>query len=116
MEEKKADNRYMELSDRNKRNYDIDSKIDSEKSRIDRLDDFGECICALQKNLNDLSELISSSIKGGNVVRQIEALNEDNNHNISDMLNYVINEKNNSEAKIKELYKEKDKKEEKKEE
>jgi len=119
MEEKRADNRYIESYDRNRKSYDIDSKIDAERARINKLDDLEGDVYSLKKSLDSAIELLGKSIKGGPATNRLIALDDENNSSFSALRNYIRSEKSNSEKKIRELYKEKEireKEEEKKKE
>ena len=112
METKKADNRFIKSNDVKKDNRDIDMQISNEQNRINKLDSLEESIYTIKNDLNNIIEMLGKSIKGGNITNQLNDIETDSYDSVKSLKDYVVTERNKSESKIRELYKEKEKKEE----
>jgi len=105
MEEKKADNRLIE--NKNKMN-EINSKLDYEKNKMKRLDDMEELFVSLNKDINKCVELLGESIKGKNVSRRLNSVQENNNINLRKGMVNIEEERESIKKNIVELSNEKD--------
>ena len=105
MEEKKADNRLIE--NKNKMN-EINSKLDYEKNKMKRLDDMEELFVSLNKDINKCVELLGESIKGKNVSRKLNSVQENSNINLKKGMVNIEEERANIKQNITKLSNEKD--------
>lgn len=110
MEEKKADNRLLEIK---KKNNKIDNKLAEEHNLINKLDSIEEELYSLKKTSNNCIELIRLSMKGGNINRVLESMIEDNKEYFSNTFAKIEEQRKFSQDRIKNLNQEKDKLKEK---
>ena len=55
----------------------IDNKINTEKNKIKKIDSIEESFVSLNNNINKCIDLLSASIKGGNVEKKLDAIREE---------------------------------------
>ena len=117
--DKKADNSIINVD--KAKIKEIDSKIELEKNKMKNLDDMEEIFVSLNKNISKCVELLQKSIKGNNVTRKLNSIEEENKNNFSrsiqnieyerekikSNLSLLNDEKEDYEEKLKEENKEK---------
>jgi len=79
--DKKADNSIINI-DKTKIK-EIDSKIDLEKNKMKNLDDMEEIFVSLNKNISKCVELLGKSIKGNNITKRLNSIEEENKNNFA---------------------------------
>ena len=106
MEEKFADDRRIEK----KREISaIDEMIDDEKRKMHDMDEMEHIFISIKKNIETTTELLSQSIKGGNVNHILDSVTTNTGKVVSTTLTNVIDDRDEIKNKIKNLS---DKKEE----
>ena len=106
MEEKRADDRRIEK----KRELNaIDEMISDEKRKIHNMDEMEYNFISIKKNIDTTAELLSKSIKGGNINRVLDSVTANTGKIVSGALTNVDNDREVSKNKIRYLS---DKKEE----
>ena len=104
--EKVADNI---ISERKQQIYQIEDRIDSEKSKLNKISDIEDNFIALNKSLNRCIELVSSSVKSKKNTYMYEDMHISNNTLLNRVSNTLDEERDAVNKNIKNLYSEKSK-------